>query len=128
MQPHQHLAVIPNDIPWYWLAVAILIGSALVAYGAQVTFERWERDAHLPEWFSVAGGVFGIVLATVMGGIAGHILWHWSLGMMCAICGAWGSQWVLGVVASRIGARQAANKLLNESAPETNKRHKRKDS
>ncbi len=108
---HQHMSVIANDIPWYLLAGAVLIGAALVAYGAQMTFEHWKREAHLSGWFSVMGGVFGIFLASAMGAIAGHILWHWSLGLMCAVCGAWGSQWVLGLMSARFGVKNEAEPL-----------------
>lgn len=106
------MAVIANDIPWYWLAIAVIVGSALITYGAQMTFEHWQKEAKLSGWFSVAGGIFGIVLASIMGCIAGHILWHWSLGLMCAVCGAWGSQWVLGMLAARLGVKQEQTPVL----------------
>lgn len=102
---HQHFAVIPNDIPWYILGGSILVLSALCAYGVQTTFNRWQKDAEFPKWVNVAGGIFGILLATAMSALAGHIVWNWSLGMMCGVCGSWGSQWVLGLVSARFGAK-----------------------
>lgn len=122
---HQHLAVVSNNTPWYYLFGAILVGAALVAWGAQTTFERWEKDAHLPGWFSVAGGVFGILLATAMGTVAGHLFWHWALGMLCALTGAWGSQWILGLIFSRFGGEKplAQPQVLVEAKPVKRRRN-----
>ncbi len=104
----QHLAEhaaapIPNDIPWYYIAVAILIGSALIAYGAGATAEKWEKDASLPNWFSVAGGIVGIVLACAAGTIAGYLVWQPVLGLLSSLAGAFGSPWVLKLIWSRFG-------------------------
>lgn len=100
----QHVAApIPNDIPWYYIAVAILIGSALVTYGAWATAENWEKDAKFPSWFSVVGGIVGIVLASLGGAIAGYLVWQWTLGLLCGIAGALASPWILRLIWSRFG-------------------------
>ena len=105
----QAASVIPNNAPWWVLAGCILLGAALVSFGAQMTFERWQKgDKKLPHWFSVAGGMFGITMASIIGAVAGHLIWHWTLGLMCGICGAWGSQWILGLVSARFGVRRGA--------------------
>lgn len=96
-------APIPNDIPWYYIAVAILIGSALVTYGAGATAEKWEKDASLPNWFSVAGGIFGIVLALASSALVGYLAWHWIFGLLCGIAGALSSPWILKLIWSRLG-------------------------
>lgn len=97
-------AMVPNDIAWYYIAGAILVGAALLSYGVATTAIRWEADAGFPKWFSVAGGFLGILLATAAGALAGLIVWQWALGMLCGLVGAFASPWILKLVWSRFGS------------------------
>lgn len=98
------LVPIHNHVPWYYITVALLVGSAMLAHGITVMTRGWEQELSLPRWFSIAGQVFGIVLSTALGCLAGYLVWEWALGGMVALVGACSSALVLSLVRAKIGA------------------------
>ncbi len=99
---------ISNQVPWYYLTLAILVGSALLTRGVTVVGRSWEAELKLPTWFSVAAQGFGIVLSTMMGCLAGYLVWNWTLGGMVGLIGAFSSQLILGLVRAKLGAAKDA--------------------
>ena len=93
-----------HDVPWYYVATAIVIGSALLSYGVNATAIAWEKDAGWPKWFSVVGSIAGIVLSIALGAVVGAIVWEWVLGLLCATVGAFASPWILRLIWSRFGS------------------------
>lgn len=110
---------VPNHVPWYYLVLAILIGAALLSHGVAALARAWEKELGLPEWFSVAGQAFGIVLATGLSCFAGYLVWNWALGGMVGLIGSVSSQLVLSLVRARIGATQDS---LKEALKEETKK------
>lgn len=110
------LKPIEHNVPWYYVALAVLVGAALLVHGAKLAFTRWERDLGGPRWVDIAGEVFGIILATTLGGIAGHVVWNWALGGMVALVGAFSSSFVVSLVRARFGAAKEALKEASSSA------------
>lgn len=107
------LVPVPNDVPWYYLTLAILVGAALLSHGITAVASSWESELKLPSWFSVAAQGFSIVLASAMGCLAGYLVWEWALGGMVGLIGAFSSQLVLGLIRARLGA---AKETLKEAA------------
>ena len=101
---------IPNTMPWYYLSLALLVGAAMLTHGVTMVTRGWEKELRLPDWFSVAGQIVGIALSTGMGSLAGYLLWHWALGGMVALVGAFSSTLVLSLVRARLGAAKDALK------------------
>ncbi len=93
---------IPNDVPWYYITLAIVIGAAAINHGTGMIFRSWEREFNLPKWFSAVGDVFGLVLATSIGVLVGHIVWSWVLGGVVALCGAFSHAMVMTFVRARL--------------------------
>lgn len=107
MHDHEHgLQEIPNQVPWYYMTGAFLIGAALVQHGCHMVFTAWERELNLPKWFSVVGDVLGIVMAVLLGMLTGHLVWHWSLGGIVGLVGALSSRMVLAAVRARLGIKK----------------------
>lgn len=95
---------IPNQVPWYYLTLAILVGAALLSHGVTMVGRGWEVELKLPTWFSVAAQGFGIVLSTALGCLAGYLVWNWTLGGMVGLIGGFSSQLILGLVRAKLGA------------------------
>lgn len=107
--------LIPNDVPWYYISLAMLVGGAMLTHGVTMVTRGWEKELKLPDWFSVAGQGAGIALSTGMGCLAGHIVWHWALGGMVSLVGAFSSALVLSFVRARLGAvKDAAKDAVSE--------------
>lgn len=98
------LVPIPNHVPWYYICLAILVGAALLSHGITVVAQSWESELKLPVWFSVVAQAFGIVFSTVLGCLAGYLVWEWALGGMVALIGAFSSQLILALVRAKLGA------------------------
>jgi hypothetical protein len=94
-EPIQHIAPVPNDTDWHVIAGTIIVCGAFLSYGVSRNFTRWEAEVHLPEWFSILGECIGILLATLGGALAGYLVWHWGLGLLCGLVGGWASPWVV---------------------------------
>jgi hypothetical protein len=75
--------------------------AGVLCYGVEQTTLRWEKDVKLPSWFSVAGNVLGIALASGLGALVGMMLWNWELGLICGVVGGFSSNWIVSVLASR---------------------------
>lgn len=103
---------IPNQVPWYYLTLAILVGAALLTHGVTVVGRGWEVELKLSAWFSVAAQGFGILLSTFMGCLAGFLVWNWTLGGMVGLIGAFSSQLILGLVRAKLGA---AKEVIKDS-------------
>lgn len=104
---HEHgLQEIPNQVPWYYMTGAFLVGAALVQHGCHMVFTAWERELGLPKWFSVIGDVLGIALAVGLGMLTGHLVWHWALGGIVSLVGALSSRVVLSMVRARFAPKQ----------------------
>lgn len=116
---HDHgLQPIANQVPWYYISLAILVGAALLEHGCSMVFRGWEQELKLPPWFSIIGDVLGIVLAAGMGCVAGHLVWNWALGGMVAVVGAFSSRVVLGMVRAKLGAaKQSLKDIATDSDP-----------
>lgn len=109
------LVPIPNTVPWYYICLALLVGAALLTQGVTVLTKGWEKELKLPNWFSVAGQAFGIVLATLMGCIAGYLIWEWALGGMVTLVGAASSALILTLIRARLGvARETLKDVVSE--------------
>lgn len=104
------LKPVEHSVPWYYIALAVLAGAALLVHGAKLAFTRWERDLGGPKWVDVAGEVFGIGLATILGGIAGHLVWNWALGGIVALVGAFSSSFIVSLIRARFGAAKESLK------------------
>lgn len=119
MRPHQDaddVVPVPNHVPWYYITLAILVGSALFVNGIRMVASRWERELGAPRWFDVAAEAFGIVAATALGCLTGYIIWEWVLGGVVALVGAVSSSLVVAVVKARVDAgREAAQSVLDEA-------------
>lgn len=111
------LVPIPNQVPWYYITLALLLGAALLAHGVTVVARGWEKEMQWPRWFSVAAQGFGIVLATLMGCLAGYLVWEWALGGMVALIGAFSSQLVLGLLRAKLDVTKAT--LKDAIAPDS---------
>lgn len=112
------LVPIPNQVPWYYITLAILVGAALLSHGVTVVARSWEQELKLPQWFSVAAQGFGIVLSTALGCLAGYLVWEWALGGMVALIGGFSSQLVLGLVRAKLGAAKETLKDVADAAGE----------
>jgi len=106
---------IPNDVPWYYITLAIVVGGAAVNHGVGMIFRNWERELKLPSWFSVIGDVFGLILSTVLGAVVGHLVWSWALGGVVALAGAFSHAMVMSFVRARLFGYVAAKN--NEEKP-----------
>lgn len=107
---------VPNQIPWYYLTLAILVGAAMLTHGITMIAKGWEQELKLPAWFSVAAQVFAIVLSTCLGCLAGYIIWEWALGGMVALVGAFSSTLVLAFVRAKIDSTKDAAKNVIDNA------------
>jgi hypothetical protein len=107
--PVQHTAPVPNDVAWYLIAGAIVLGAALVTVGLSKNAARWEAELRLPAWFSVAGEVVAIVIATAGGAAAGFWTWHWGLGLLSGLVGSLSASIVVRFVAAWIERRRGEN-------------------
>lgn len=93
--PIQNLAPIPNDVEWYFLALALIVGAALISFGIGKSSERWEAEMKWPEWFSILGEWVGILLAMTGGSLAGYLVWDWKLGLLCGAVGGFGAPFIV---------------------------------
>lgn len=110
-----NLVPIPNTIPWYYICLVLLVGAALLTQGVTMLTKGWEQELKLPNWFSVLGQAVGIVLATVMGCLAGFLVWQWALGGMVALVGASSSALILNLVRARLGvAKDTLKDVVSE--------------
>ena len=75
----------------------------------------WEQELKLPNWFSVLGQIFGIVLSTIMGCLAGYLVWQWALGGMVALVGSTSSALILTLIRTRLGV---AKETLKDAVTE----------
>jgi len=91
--PIQWSAPVSNDVEWYFIALTISCGAALLCYGIHENVRRWEAELHEPEWFSVIGEIAGIALAMAFSALVGYLVWHWGLGLVSGTVGAWASPW-----------------------------------
>ena len=117
---HDHskgLEPVANNVPWYYITLAIGVGAAALQHGVHMVFASWERELKLPAWFSVAGDIFGIVLATGLGALTGHLVWNWALGGVVGLVGAFSSSLVLSLVRARLGAAKDALKDAASEEP-----------
>jgi len=83
------------------IAIIIVAVTGVLAYGIQQTTARWEKDVRLPAWFSIAGNIFGIAMASCLGSLIGYMMWNWELGLICGAVGGWSSDWVVDMLASK---------------------------
>lgn len=90
-------APIPNNVPWYFLSLAILIGAAILVRGLSMTVKRWAVTLHssrVPK-IGIVVEIISIFLAVALGSVTGHLVWNVWLGAMVALIGSLGSPWVL---------------------------------
>jgi len=97
---------IANNVEWYYIALAVLVGAAALSHGVSRVFMAWEKELSLPRWFSVIGDVFGIILATALSCMVGHISWSWALAGTTGLVGAFSSALVLSLVRAKLGVKQ----------------------
>jgi len=104
-QAIQHLAPVPNDIPWTTLALVIWVASAVAAFGIQRRL-RWVVD-QLPDhpWVELVVTLAAAVLCTAAGAVAGWRVWDVWLGGVVALSGALGSPWIVSWVSRVLGLR-----------------------
>jgi hypothetical protein len=99
------LSPIPNDVEWYYIALSVLVASAALSHGVSRIFMAWEKELSLPRWFSVVGDIFGIILATTLSCIAGHLTWSWFLAGSIGLVGAFSSALVLLLLRAKLGIK-----------------------
>jgi hypothetical protein len=109
----QGLQQVSNNVDWYYIALAVLIGSAALSHGVSRVFMAWEKELSLARWFSVIGDIFGIILATALSCVVGHITWSWALAGTTGLVGAFSSALVLSLVRAKLGVKQ------DEPSPES---------
>jgi len=95
---------VPNNVPWHYLALAILVCSAFLCHGIVSVARSWEDELSLPAWFSVASHAAAIVLTTTLAGAAGYLVWHWALGALVGLVGSFSSSLILSLVRARVGS------------------------
>jgi len=107
----QHLAPVPNDVPWTTIAAVIWVGAAVAAFGIQRRL-RWvvdQLEGHA--WLELATTIVAVVLCAAGGGIAGWRVWDPWLGATVAAAGALGSPWIVSwaskALSTRLGRRRS---------------------
>ncbi len=97
MPRYEHNTPVPNNVPWYFLTLAILIGAAILVRGMSMTVKRWAQALHSmrgPQ-IGVVVEIISIFIAVGLGTFAGYLIWNIWLGAMIAFVGSLGSPWVL---------------------------------
>ena len=105
-QPIVQQVPITNEVPWYVISAAIIIGAALLSYGMIKTLKRWSIDLQQTSSrvrkTTVIANILAIITSTICAGIVGWLLWNWILGAMCGFIGAWCWPWVITTLTSVI--------------------------
>ena len=94
---YDHNTPVPNNVPWYFLSLSILIGAAILVRGMSMTVKRWAQALHssrIPK-IGIVVEIVSILLAVGLGAVAGYLVWNVWLGAMIAFVGSLGSPWVL---------------------------------
>lgn len=93
--PIQWSAIIANDLDWKILAGLILALSALLSYGTNRVFKRWNKAGWISGRTRFFLEVITYVAIPAFGAFAGWLIWHWGTGLMFALVGAWSSPWMM---------------------------------
>lgn len=99
---HQHYAMIPNDVAWYWHVIIVLVIASLVSWGVKNIGDVWRRELKLAKWTKLVPDVMAVVMSTIIGTMLGHVVWSWEFGAIIAFTGSLSYRWVLGVVKGRL--------------------------
>lgn len=105
-RPAKRDVPVPNDLPWYALSGAVVVGAALLSYGMVLTIRRMARDLRASATKEARAGVIAtlvsIGVASALGALVGYLTWHWALGFVSAVVGAWASPWVIDTVSGLV--------------------------
>jgi hypothetical protein len=101
------LQQIPNDVPWYYIVGAVVVGSAALSHGVSRQFSAWERELSAPKWLSVAGDITGIVLSIALSSFVGYLTWSAPLAGIAGSCGAFSSSLILRIIKAKLGVPQS---------------------
>ena len=95
VNPIQWGAPIPNDVDWEILALCLISGAALLTFGVNRVFARWQAKGWVTEKAPFYGEIVALTLVPLLTAYAGYLVWHLGLGFLCGVVGSWASPWVI---------------------------------
>jgi uncharacterized membrane protein len=87
---------------WKVPTFCILLGSSLLVHGVAAATHRWEKALKLPHWFDTVSEMIAMIVATILGAVAGSIIWDPILGAIVAFVGAWSSSLLVSFIKARL--------------------------
>jgi hypothetical protein len=86
--PIQWHAPVANDVEWYYIVGAILVGSALVTSGLGRILRYSLKGYKNERLLELAGRTFLCIVCAGLGAVAGWRTWDWPLGAVVGFVGS----------------------------------------